>query len=135
LKACGVVTGPAAKRNPVDGRNIAFTPSAAQKLAAQKLIGLVLGFRGLVVPPAQLIHEMLEVGRQTRGLWLKVLLQPFAHGVADRSAGLVIDAFAVVVDSAIHGEFRFSSFQRYCAALIHGAGNGCGKLVKCVSFW
>jgi hypothetical protein len=112
LKACGVVTGPAAKRNPVDGRNIAFTLSAAQKLAAHKLIGLVLGFRLLAVPPAQFIHQMLEMGRQARGLGVKALLQPFAHGVADRSAGLAIDLFAVVVDSAHHGEFRFSVISK-----------------------
>jgi hypothetical protein len=50
---------------------------------------------------------MLEMGRQTRGVRTKVLLQPFAYGVADRSAGLAIDLFAVVVDSAVHGGFRF----------------------------
>jgi hypothetical protein len=50
---------------------------------------------------------MLEMGRQTRGVRTKVLLQPFAYGVADRSAGLAIDLFAVVVDAAVHGGFRF----------------------------
>src|SRR5258708_26506246 len=50
---------------------------------------------------------MLEIGRQTRGVGTKVLLQPFAYGVADRSAGLAIDLFAVVVDSAVHGGVRF----------------------------
>jgi len=50
---------------------------------------------------------MLEMGRQTRGVRTKVLPQPFAHGVADRSAGLAIDWFAVVVDSAVHRRFRF----------------------------
>jgi hypothetical protein len=50
---------------------------------------------------------MLEMGRQTRGVRTKVLPQPFAHGVADRSAGLAIDLFAVVVDSAVHARFRF----------------------------
>jgi hypothetical protein len=50
---------------------------------------------------------MLEMGRQARGVRAKVLLQPFAYGVADRSAGLAIDLFAVVVDSTVHGRFRF----------------------------
>jgi hypothetical protein len=50
---------------------------------------------------------MLEMGRQTRGIRTKVLPQPFAHGVADRSAGLAIDLFAVVVDEPVHGRFRF----------------------------
>ena len=43
------------------------------------------------------------------GLGAKVLLQPFAYGFADRSAGLAIDLFAVVGDLAIHDEFRFRS--------------------------
>jgi hypothetical protein len=49
---------------------------------------------------------MLEVGRQMRGT--KVLLQPFSHGVTDRSARPAIDWFAIVGDSANHDEFRFS---------------------------
>jgi hypothetical protein len=55
---------------------------------------------------------MLKVGRQTRGLGAKALLQPFSHGVADRSAGLAIDGLAVVGDSAIHGGSAFRWFQR-----------------------
>jgi hypothetical protein len=42
-----------------------------------------------------------------QGIGTEVLLQPFAHGVADRSAGPAIDWFAVIGDSAIHDEFRF----------------------------
>jgi hypothetical protein len=95
--------------------------------AAQKLIGLMRGIRGLAVPPAQLIHEMLKVRRRTQEFGAKVLLQPFAYGIADRSAGLAIDPFAVVVDSAIHGGFRFVVIFSWSAALIHGGGNGCGK--------
>jgi hypothetical protein len=60
-----------------------------------------------VIAPAQFVHQVFEVGRWTQGLRAKVPLQPFAHGVADRSAGLAIDLFAVVGDSAIHDEFRF----------------------------
>jgi len=52
---------------------------------------------------------MLEVGRKARGFRAKVLLQPFANGIADRSAGLAIDLVAVVGDSAIHDGFRFMS--------------------------
>jgi hypothetical protein len=94
--------------------------------AAQKRIGLVPGFRGLVVPPAQFIHQMLEVGRQTRGLGVNISLQPFAHGIADRPAGLAIDLLAVVADSAIHGVFRFLVISSWSASSIHGGGNGCG---------
>ena len=56
---------------------------------------------------AQFIHQMLEMRGQGGLFRAEVLLQPFAHGFANRSAGLAIDLFAVVADSAIHGEFRF----------------------------
>jgi hypothetical protein len=61
----------------------------------------------IIVPPVQFIEQMLEVGGEARGVRAKALLQPFAYGVADRSAGLVVDRFAVVVVSAVHGAFRF----------------------------
>ena len=60
-----------------------------------------------MVPFAQFIQQMLEVGREAHGFRTKVLLQPFAHGIADRSAGLAIDLFAVA--SAIHDGFRIVS--------------------------
>jgi hypothetical protein len=47
------------------------------------------------------------VGRGKQGVRTQVLLQPFAYGVADRSAGLAIELFAVVGDSTVHSEFRF----------------------------
>ena len=56
---------------------------------------------------AQFIHQMFEMRRQGGYFRAEVLLQPFAHGFANRSAGLAIDLFAGVGDSAIHGEFRF----------------------------
>ena len=56
----------------------------------------------LAVPPAQFIHQMLEMGWEARSFGTQALPQPFAHGVADRSAGLAIDPFAVVGDSAVH---------------------------------
>ena len=56
----------------------------------------------VIVPFAQFIQQMLEVGREVRGLRGKVLLQPFADGIADRSARLAIEWFAVVVDRAAH---------------------------------
>jgi len=45
---------------------------------------------------------MLKIGREGRGLRTQVPLQPLADGVADRSAGLAVDLFTVVVCSAIH---------------------------------
>jgi hypothetical protein len=65
-----------------------------------------------VIALAQFVHQVFEVGRWMQGIRTKVLLQPFAHGVADRSAGLAIDLFAVVSDSAIHAEFRFVVIEK-----------------------
>ena len=59
----------------------------------------------IAIPPAQFIHQVLEVRGQARNLGAKALLQPFAHGVADRPAGLVIERFVTVSDSA-HDGFR-----------------------------
>jgi hypothetical protein len=53
-------------------------------------------------PPVQLLQQMLEMGRQGRCLRAEVMLQPFADGVADRSAGAAIDLLA------IHDSFRFA---------------------------
>jgi hypothetical protein len=48
---------------------------------------------------------MLQMGG--KAFRAEIPLQPLAYGVADRSAGLVIDRFAGVGDSAIHSGFRF----------------------------
>jgi hypothetical protein len=104
LKACGLFTAAAEKRNPYveTGRNSVATASycAISSLIRQPVAAAF-------VAPAQFVHQMLEMGRQARGFRAKVLLQPFGHGVADRSAGLAIDQFAVVGNSAVHDEFRF----------------------------
>jgi hypothetical protein len=50
----------------------------------------------------QLLHETLKERRGRRRLLWQFLLQPFADGIADRSAGDAID-FLV-----IHDRFRFA---------------------------
>jgi hypothetical protein len=60
------------------------------------------------VLPLQLIHQVPEVRRQFGIFRAKVLLQPFADGTADRSAGGAIELFAAFVDSVEHREFRFA---------------------------
>jgi hypothetical protein len=100
LKACGVVTGAAAKRNRFVSE-ISSPPSAY----AEKFIRLVRLSQAVVsFPPAQFIHQMLELGREVRRLRAQGPLQLFTHGVADRSARPAIDLFAVVGDSAIHNK-------------------------------
>jgi hypothetical protein len=47
------------------------------------------------------------MGRQLGVVRAKVLLQPFADGTADRSAGGAIHLFAALVDS-VHRGFRFA---------------------------
>jgi hypothetical protein len=71
---------------------------------------------GLKSPPAsiaavllpQLIHQMLEIGRQFGIFRAKVLLQPFADTTAYRSAGGAIDPFAALIDSVGHRGFHFA---------------------------
>jgi hypothetical protein len=55
----------------------------------------------LAVAPAQLVYQWLQMGGG-RIIGAHALLQPFADGVADRSARLVIDFVVLVVDSAVH---------------------------------
>ena len=88
----------------------------------------------LVVPSAQFIHQMLEVGRGKQGVRTQVLLQPFAYGVADRSAGLAIELFAVVADSAIHNEFRFIFIQLVVAEPSNRDANCFPPQADCVPF-
>jgi hypothetical protein len=47
------------------------------------------------------------MGRQIGVFRTKVLLQPFADGTADRSAGSAIELFAALVESVGH-RFRFA---------------------------
>jgi hypothetical protein len=56
----------------------------------------------------QLIHQVLEMGRQFGIFRAKVPLQPFADATAYRSAGGAIDLFAALVDSVGHRGFRFA---------------------------
>ena len=59
----------------------------------------------IAVPPAQFIHQVLEARGQVQDVGTQALLQPFAYGVADRPAGLVVKRFDAVSDSA-HDGFR-----------------------------
>jgi hypothetical protein len=98
LKACGLFTGAVKKRNRFIERNgfAAGSDAAILGLIRHRAAAAFVTF-------AQFVHQVLEVGRQMRSLGAKVLLQPFADGIADRSAGLAIDLFAVIGASAVHG--------------------------------
>jgi hypothetical protein len=103
LKACRLVTGAAAKRNRFIDEFSPFTVRFCRKLAQLVRKSLTV----VIVSPTQFIHQMIEVGRGTDGFRRQILLQPLAHGVANRSAGLAIDPF-VVGDSAVHNAFLLS---------------------------
>jgi hypothetical protein len=49
-----------------------------------------------LIASSQLIDEMLEVGRWTGAVRAKHLPKALADGIADRSAGLVIEPFYLV---------------------------------------
>src|SRR5581483_9218357 len=59
-----------------------------------------------LLQPAQLIEELAQPGRQVGTLRPQILLQPFAHGIADRPAGLVVHLLAAIGFGANHGGFR-----------------------------
>jgi hypothetical protein len=50
----------------------------------------------IVLPSPQLIHQLLQVGREC---WLRAhaLLKPLAYGIADVAASLVIDLVGITV--------------------------------------
>jgi hypothetical protein len=102
LKACGVVTGAAGKRNPQ--RN----PSLANSIGVSaKSIGRTRPRQGsiqVVVAPAKFIHQLSQPGRQL-GFGANALLQPFADRIADGLAGSVIEWFDIAVDPGIHDNF------------------------------
>jgi hypothetical protein len=68
----------------------------------------------LVVAATQFIDKLAQTRRQV-GIGAQALLQPFADGVADRHACLVIDLFEIIVDSCIHSglyEFHLAALAR-----------------------
>jgi hypothetical protein len=102
LKACGVVTGAAGKRNPVVRKIAAAAGHVRRCVGSHRRLSSTAA-----VLPLQRIHQVPEMGRQFGIFRLKVLLQPFTDGTADRSAGRAIDLFAALVDS-VHRGFRFA---------------------------
>src|SRR5437764_651570 len=49
----------------------------------------------------QLVEELLEVRREP-GFGAQALLEPFGHGIGDRTAGAPVDLFAVIGKRASH---------------------------------
>jgi hypothetical protein len=61
----------------------------------------------VAIQPLQFVYQNSQMGRQFGIFRTKVLLQPFADGTANRSAGSLIDLFALV-DSVGHRRFRWA---------------------------
>jgi hypothetical protein len=104
LKACGVVTGAAAKGNRFVSETFLRW---SHMLEIQQLVRPMV----LAVASAQLVRQVLQLRRQARKIRTQVLPQPLAYGVADRSAGLVIELFPDVANSTVHEVFRSCPFQ------------------------
>lgn len=49
----------------------------------------------VAVALSQLVHELFEMGREL-GFGTQALLEPFAHGIANRATGAAVDLFAVI---------------------------------------
>jgi hypothetical protein len=80
---------------------------------------------------AEFIHEVLQMRRQVRRLGRQNLLQPFAYGIANRSARLAINPFGLVGVSAVHGEFRFLAI----ALGYQPPSRRCGNCFAPISAW
>jgi hypothetical protein len=91
LKACGVVTAAAAKRNR-------FISEIVTEISAFRLVLLPM----LLVLPSQFIHQMFKTGRRMHGFGAEIPLQPFANGIADRSGGPPVDRLDGFGGSAAH---------------------------------
>jgi hypothetical protein len=94
-------------------------------------------FSSVVVPLAQFVDQKLKMRGQTRRFRAQILLQPLAHGIADRSAGLAVDRFASVGSSAVHdpippglGPFAVSSNQIAGAEIVPPRGRPSTVLLK-----
>jgi hypothetical protein len=60
----------------------------------------------LHVALSKLVHQSLETGGRPGRIRPQIALQPLAHGVADRSAGLAIDLFADIGGMGSHRGVR-----------------------------
>jgi hypothetical protein len=60
----------------------------------------------LTILLAQFVHQILKAGRKKRRGGMKILLQPLAYGIADRSARPPIDFSTEFANSTVHDEFR-----------------------------
>ncbi len=104
-KHARVVTAAAAKRNRFVREK---SPTAVAEQVAQPSWAIPGGSR---CPGCAARPRDAGVGGRVELLRAQALLQPLAHGIADRSAGLAVDWFAVVYDSAVHGGFRCNSMS------------------------
>ncbi|MET3906629.1 hypothetical protein ABID59_000960 [Bradyrhizobium sp. S3.3.6] len=60
----------------------------------------------------QLVHQLFEMRREP-GFGANALLQPFAHGIANRAAGAPVDLFAVIGRRASHRRVPYLQSKRH----------------------
>jgi hypothetical protein len=83
------------------------------------------------VASAQFVHQVLEARGQAGKFGAQALPQPFAHGVANRPAGPVIERFGAVSNPA-HDGFRLRDLDELLLGQVTGPnivsacdGNAC----------
>jgi hypothetical protein len=74
----------------------------------------------ILIAPAQLVHQMVEVGGWLQGFRPQALLQPLADGLADRAAGSVINRLGDLVDSIGHCSFPLGRFRFLVSGQVAG---------------
>jgi hypothetical protein len=72
--------------------------------------------RSAIFAPAQFFNQVRKTGGRARGLQPKILLQSLSNGLTNRTTGLVVDRFAIVIDSIVHdalppGDFKVTPNQ------------------------
>ncbi|WP_210161480.1 hypothetical protein, partial [Bradyrhizobium genomosp. III] len=87
------------------------------------LFRIMLGSMRVAVALPQLFHELLEMGREL-GFGTQALLEPFAHRIANRTAGPPVDLLTVIGKKASH---RAGSV---CSKLGHGTKSLGPKMVS-----
>jgi hypothetical protein len=85
--------------------------------------------RSAIFAPAQFFDQVRKMRGQARGLQPEVLLQPLSNGLTNRTARLVVNRFAIVIDSIVHdalppGDFKAMSNQVIEAENVSGKGPG-----------
>jgi hypothetical protein len=111
-----------------DGEHAALSPQGA---ANATRFSVSIKLVRVAVALLQFVQELFEMRRQAR-FGTETLLQPFAHGIANRAAGAPVDLFAVSGKKASH--LRVPCLQSNDTVPSHCRQNGFATVGECLAF-